>query len=608
MMDWRGAGAWGLWVAVLMGAAAPAQGQVQIRASLARDTIALSESVEYRVRVSGAGMQEVEDPELELPPGLTLFGRSQSSEVSIVNGSVERMTTFSLIYRPYRTGTIRIGPATMRVGRASYNVPPVTVTVDERAPETAPEPALGGLLPPSFGVEEEAIEEGEIPGESLEPVFVTNRLDKDEVYVGEQVVLSFAFYQSPRAMVLDQPNYSSARTPGFWTQDFNREPEIARELINGEPFTIQRFHYALFPLTAGEKTIAPATLTLTLRNPGSFLARGRTRTLSGDTLRLKVKPLPAAGRPAAFKGAVGRYRLEASVEPRQVERNAPANIVLTVVGEGNVATVPEPRLPKVEGVKAFAPEVRTRAQPRGLTMAGQKDFRYLVIPRAAGELNLGSATIDYFDPVSGQYRTASASLGSLRVGEGGGAEPGGRLVNGVIFEIRRGPLEEQPPFDWTSPIYLALAALPIVSLAVLLLLHGRRSRSRDVPASLPARDLRGPRRKRISAPLPSLARRLDAHSGAEEVGAANEELLTYLERRYGVDLRGRSLSEREHALTGAGAPAEVVERLEAVLMAFEAVRFAPPGTRPAALEEAILSLRSFEELEGARRSRAGSRR
>jgi hypothetical protein len=559
-----------------------AAGQVEVRATLSQDTIGLDQSLEYRVMVGGSGLQDVEEPEFDLPVGLTLFGRSKSSEVSVVGGGVERRTTFTFVYRPFRLGVIPIGPGRVSVGGATYVVPPVQVTV-------VPERAVAGLpplprLPPLTGPDSLLV--GAEGDEALtvplgEAVFVTNRLDKDEVYVGEQLLLTFAFYQSPRAVVLDQPNYSSAKTPGFWTQDLNREPQISRELIGGEPYTIQRFHYGLFPLTSGEKAIAPATLTLTLRAPASFLDRGRTRTLSADTLRLTVKPLPEDGRPTDFEGAVGRYRVAARVEPRDVERDAPATLTLTVSGEGNVATIPAPRLSAPSGLKVFDPEVKTRVAPRNLTVGGEKEFRYLLVPKRPGALDLGTASLAYFDPWDGVYRRASADLGTLAVrpasGSGARAEEEQPLV---LAGIRRGGVGGAPAPAWRAPLFWVLAAFPF--LAAALVLASRRKVVRRAP----------PAHARLAA-----AAVLRRDPGPGGVGEAEREVAAYLESRYGAALSGRSVAAREQALWAAGVPAETVARAGGALRALEAVAFAPPPARAAALEEAHVALRALEEVE-----------
>jgi hypothetical protein len=579
-----------------------------VEASLSRDTIGLDESVEYRVTVAAGGVAEIGEPRLPLPPGLTLFGRSRSSEVSISNGRVERRTTFSLVYRPFRTGAVRIGPASVEVGGTRHVVPSLTLVVTDPRPRPLP-PAAGA--PPGADPARPAPAEP-LPGDersTLPPVFVTNRLDRDEVYVGEQAVLTFAFYQSPRAMVLDQPNYASAKTPGFWTQDFNREPEISRELVGGEPYTVQRFHYALFALTPGEKRIDPATLTLTLRNPFSFLDRGRTRTLSGDTLRLRVKPLPSAGRPPGFSGAVGSWRLSAELEPRRVERGAPATLTVTVSGRGNVATLPPPRVDSPAGVRVFDPEVTTALEPRGLSFGGRKTFRYLVVPDRAGRLELGEVSLPIFDPRAGEYRVASAPLGALTVreppGDGGPdadrrpgalAEPGGRGLD----EAPGNPLRS--PWLWVAGIGLP-AAIALAALA-----GRRRAALRGLGDAVSGRAGVAASRVRGGRGLPPAPRLATAGPGvaADRVGP-EARLLRRLEVLAGRPLAGLSVEARERALREAGLSAEAASRAAAAMRALEAVGFAPPALRAEAEAAAAGALHAFEEEVRRPAGRAGPR-
>jgi hypothetical protein len=578
------------WAALLFAAPRVAASQ-EVEASLSRDTIGLDESVEYRVTVSAAGVSEIGEPRLPLPPGLTLFGRSRSSEVSVAGGRVERRTTFSLVYRPFRTGAVRVGPASVEVGDTRHVVPSLTLVVTDPRPRPLP-PAAAGAPDADAEADEESAPPapGEpVPGEgssTLPPVFVTNRLDRDEVYVGEQAVLTFAFYQSPRAMVLDQPNYASARTPGFWTQDFNREPAISRELVGGEPYTVQRFHYALFALTPGEKRIDPATLTLTLRNPFSFLDRGRTRTLSGDTLRLRVKPLPAAGRPADFAGAVGSWSLAAEVEPRRVERGGPVTLTVTVSGRGNVATLGPPRVPAPAGVKVFDPEVTTALEPRGLLFGGRKTFRYLLVPDRAGRLELGDVGLPYFDPRAGDYRLAEAPLGALVVREppgrprlaGGGAP-------GALAEPDRTDLDEARPPLRDPWLWAVGAALPAAIVLATLVARRRVAAGRGrapLPAAVGGRPSRVPAGWRPPAAITD---------GRDPGG----RLLRRLETLAGRPLAGLSVEARERALRDAGLSEEAAARAAAAMRALDAVGFAPPPLRREAEAAAADALRAFED-------------
>jgi hypothetical protein len=570
-----------------------------VEASLSRDTIGLDESVEYRVTVAAGGVAEIGEPRLPLPPGLTLFGRSRSSEVSISNGRVERRTTFSLVYRPFRTGAVRIGPASVEVGGTRHVVPSLTLVVTD--PRPRPLDPAAGAPPGGAGADRARPAPAEpLPGDersTLPPVFVTNRLDRDEVYVGEQAVLTFAFYQSPRAMVLDQPNYASAKTPGFWTQDFNREPEIARELVGGEPYTVQRFHYALFALTPGEKRIDPATLTLTLRNPFSFLDRGRTRTLSGDTLRLRVKPLPSAGRPPGFAGAVGSWRLSAELEPRRVERGAPATLTVTVSGRGNVATLPPPRVDSPAGVRVFDPEVTTALEPRGLSFGGRKTFRYLVVPDRAGRLELGEVSLPVFDPRAGGYRVASAPLGALTVREppgGGGPAADGRP--GALAEPGGRGLDEAPGNPLRNPwLWVAGIGLP-AAIALAALAGWRRAAARGRGAVGTGRAAAAASRVRGGRGLPSAPGPATAVPGVASDRAGPEaRLLRRLEALAGRPLAGLSVEARERALREAGLSADAASRAAAAMRALDAVGFAPPALRAEAEAAAAGALRAFDE-------------
>jgi hypothetical protein len=70
----------------------------------------------------------------------------------------------------------------------------------------------------------------------------------------------------------------------------------------------------------------------------------RPVVVKGAPAHVVVQPLPAAGRPPDFDGAIGSFRASVQVDRREVAVGQSFHLTLLVVGEGNLASLRAPRL------------------------------------------------------------------------------------------------------------------------------------------------------------------------------------------------------------------------------------------------------------------------
>jgi hypothetical protein len=90
----------------------------------------------------------------------------------------------------------------------------------------------------------------------------------------------------------------------------------------------------------------------------------RDVVVSGEALSLRIDPVPEEGRPAEFRGAVGRFSVRAHAEPTRVEVGEVFRLTLRVEGDGDLAALGPERLDlagfHVYGaIESRAPGVRT---------------------------------------------------------------------------------------------------------------------------------------------------------------------------------------------------------------------------------------------------------
>jgi hypothetical protein len=128
---------------------------------------------------------------------------------------------------------------------------------------------------------------------------------------------------------------------------------------------------------------------------------------------LTVKPLPAAGKPADFSGAVGNFQLTVEGNPKQVKIGDPLTMKLQVSGRGNFDRVTVPALNDSTGWRTYPPSSTFQADDP-VHHAGTKTFEMAVIPETK-KTAMPEFHFSYFDPVAEKYVTLKSEPAPLTV-------------------------------------------------------------------------------------------------------------------------------------------------------------------------------------------------
>ena len=123
-------------------------------------------------------------------------------------------------------------------------------------------------------------------------------------------------------------------------------------------------------------------------------------------LEMVVQPLPL-GEPGSFTGAVGSFRISASVDTARVEVGDPLTLTVNVTGEGNFAALPGPAWPEVSGWRAMAGDTAISTSVQDGRLSGTKTFKRVLVPERHGIHNLPPISYSFFDPRLGTYATES---------------------------------------------------------------------------------------------------------------------------------------------------------------------------------------------------------
>lgn len=395
--------------------------------------------------------------------------------------------------------------------------------------------------------------------ENMPAYFVEAAVSSSDVFVGQQVTYSFRLYTSA---VLPQAEYVPPDFEGFWRSEMGPVTSTV-ESVGGTFYTVTRLDTALFPLTTGDLTIAPALLVF----PETVFRAAEV--LESGAAAVRVRPLPS-GAPESFTGIVGALEVESGFAQREVRAGEPVTLRVTVRGNGNIEQMPPPYLPLPTGWRAYNGRIVYRAEVIGEQLIGEKTFEWLVVVTQSGTQTLPSVELAYFDPDTTAYRVVSTAPLTLAIA------PNEAVVDDTQPEAAAAaPASNQPvTLRPVSTVFAAsdpvgppwpLWAAPAAAAAAVWLWERRKRRSQD----------RGDRAEKA---LARAQRRLNALRSANPDLTGREIVLivqSYVADKLNQPGSVNTLSAVTEALRGHSVGADTANQLQHCLDLADQVRFAP---------------------------------
>lgn len=257
-------------------------------------------------------------------------------------------------------------------------------------------------------------------GEAVLRVGVT----PSRVFVGQQVTLvaTAAFRPGFLGGGSPLPEYVPPSPPGFWAVDVPEAPLASPAAAGGSVEQTYTFRRAFFPWEAGETRLPSGWLLLPRGTDG--VGRRVWDSVAAPPLPVTVLPLPSPPPLSGFRGAVGRYRLEASLTPSRLAVGESALLVVRILGAGHVRAVPPPELGPVPGAEVTPGVDGAVVEVREGVVGGVRTFTWWIVPVRPGTVPVGPIVFGYFDPYVGNFGQAVSQELFLEVREVSPATPG----------------------------------------------------------------------------------------------------------------------------------------------------------------------------------------
>jgi len=379
-------------------------------AGLSSPATVVGRPVEIVVTVRDARSAEV--PQSLNLPGLRieLLGRSTRFEMN--NFKITSSLTYTYSVLAQQAGEFDIPAVEVRVGDKTLKTNPLRLSVADASAIQSPQglpSAPSPQVPPSGG---------QAPRSNGRPYFGELVLSKKKAYVGEVIPAEFRYYfnSSIGGEVGDRPNLVGE---GFTVQKLANVPK-REQIVNGENYIVFAFQTAITPAKSGSIEIPPAKLEARLQIPGSapagfddffrqfggvappgMFTNMQEVAIETAPTSLEISPLPKPCRPDDFSGAIGKFKMEASVSPKKAGPGDPVTLRVIISGQGNFEAMGAPALVGDEEWRSYPPSEKFQSSD-SISYSGEKAYEFLLVARTDQQQTPG-VRFSYLDPDTGKY-------------------------------------------------------------------------------------------------------------------------------------------------------------------------------------------------------------
>lgn len=459
-----------LLISILFLMAAGVQAQVKFEAKVSKNKLGVNERLRVDFEMNKDG-DNFRPPSFE---GFTVVGGpNQSVSQSFVNGKRSYSKTYSFFLQPKSRGNKTIGQAEIIIDETTYKTSPVDIEV------------TAAVDTPTDGNDAEIV--------AAENLHLVAEVSKGDPYLNEAVTVVYKLYVSPNISVSDWREVDSPNFTDFWSQNIDiRELRVENGEYQGEPYRYVELRKSiLYPQKTGELEIEPLTLSISVDVPGERrdlfgrrLYKTINKTVSSNTKKLNVKPLPNEGRPLDFTGAVGKFSFDVKASKTELDASESLRATVEVKGNGNLNLFELPVLELPSSLEVYEPE---RSENVNVSLRGQEGTiteNYTIVPTQKGKYPIKPVSFSYFDPETESYHRlssqeilidvergpAASSIAGRQGGSSGVSLPSGQFRY-IKLKPDLHPIGQSSFFN--SPVFWGGLALPIFAIP-LLILFGRK--------------------------------------------------------------------------------------------------------------------------------------
>jgi BatD DUF11 like domain len=449
--------------------------QVKFEANVSKNTLGLNERVRIEFSMNEDGDNFV-PPNFEACGFRVVGGPSQSISESWINGRSSFQKTYTYVLLPLKKGNLVIKQALIEINGQIYKTLPIKITVTNAVnqPNDSNDPAT-------------------IRADNN--LYLVADISKVNPYVNEPITVVYKLYFSYNIGITNWQELNKPKYKDFWSQNIDIKQLVAEEgMFKGERyrFVVLR-KTVLYPQKAGKLVIEPLSLDIDCQVPrgrpnffGQVQLVDDSKRVSAGSKVINVKPLPEAGKPASFSGAVGKFNFSVLPSKTTLKNGESLDLDIKVTGVGNLKlfNLPKPVVPSE--LEMYDPAHSENVSTPLSGMTGSISDSYTIIPQSKGNFPIKGIEFSYFDLSSGSYKTITSPNIILNVLDGPGvvnsAKDSTAASNSIttpsksfVFIKQKTNLENIKSDDFLgSKLFYGLLFLPFLLIPVLVIVKKRK--------------------------------------------------------------------------------------------------------------------------------------
>lgn len=448
--------------------------QIQFEAKVSKNSLGLNE----RLRVD---FIMNDDGDNFTPPNFDGFrvvgGPSQQVSQSWINGRSSFQKSYSYYLLPLQKGTLTIRQASVEINGHIYKTNPVKINVTNaieqpKDPNNAPQISANDAL------------------------HLVAEVSKTNPYINEPITVVYKLYFSYNIGISNWRELNKPKYNNFWSQNIDIKELVAEEgKYDGE-----RYRYVvlrktvLYPQKSGKLEIEPLSLDLDVQLPtnrrdvfGRVQVVEDSKRVSAPSRIVTVKPLPEAGKPEDFSGAVGNFSFKVTPSKTTLKNGESLELKVTVTGKGNLKLfdLPKPVVPN--SFEMYDPVHSENVQTPLSGMTGSIIDSYTIIPQFKGKYPIKQMSFSYFDLGTNSYKRIASPEIMIDVMDGPTASQGDVASTNTVSKNKISATEQfkfiksktnlqsinQPDF-FGSGLYYGLLVFPFLLIPAIVLFKKKK--------------------------------------------------------------------------------------------------------------------------------------
>ena len=418
-----------------------------------------------------------------------ISGPNQSSSVSISNGTTTASYSYSYLIAGKKTGIFIIQPASIEIDNKIAYSKELKITIQQGATTTkqnqSPQQAddnleeilknlstqqqqMQDLMKQFSGIDSFFSQQSPIPTTNKkqkdEHVFLRSSFSTTNACIGEPIILTYKVYSAYPIHNVSQ--FMPPAFDGFYATRVDPTGTIipTQENLDGNIYNVADFvQYILLPQQAGNLSILAAK-TEVLCQKNNYDLQMIEAVSKKNTLSITKLP---TGAPIGYDGAVGKFRIQATINPTQVAADEQVvTLKVTLSGTGNIHLINKITIQPPTGIELPEPTIKEDWKVYDKTISGEKTFTYEFVPRQAGSYAIPAIVFSYYDTKENQYQETKTLP--------------------ITITVTAGKKQYLIPIDttnnWQTPLLLLLGAVSI-GIGIYLLLYKKKTKN---PVEVPS--------------------------------------------------------------------------------------------------------------------------